>query len=298
MFGAGSIGSCVGGMLARSHDVTLIGRKANVDAVRAKGLILQGAIRRRLRIDARESISDLSPPDLLIVTTKAYATPAVIEACSGWPREDTIVLTLQNGLGNLEQLRLWRGDFALGGTTTMGASLISTGVVRVADVGRTVIGSDMNSGAARSVVAAFRAAGIPTKTTRNIWGEIWSKAIVNASINPITAILKISNGESIKNRIVSKLMMEISREGETVAYNRGICLPYKSMYLRTRAVARQTSSNKSSMLRDLELGRRTEIRNINGEICRMGLDAQIPTPLNAAMVAMIESFEHSVVEKG
>lgn len=298
VFGAGSIGSCIGGLLARDHDVTLIGRRANVDAVRANGLSLQGTVRRRVRIDAREDISGLPSPDLLIVTTKAYATSAVIETCREWALDDTIALTLQNGLGNIEQLRDWKGDLAIGGTTTTGASLTSPGVVRIADIGRTVLGSDANPGSARSIAAAFRAAGMPTRTTEDIQGEIWSKAIVNATINPVTAILRVTNGELIKSRVVSRLMKEICSECEAVAYGCEISLPHRSMYKRTRSVARRTASNKSSMLRDIELGRRTEVRNINGEICRMGLDARVPTPVNAALVAMIESLENHCGGKG
>ena len=291
IFGAGSIGSCLGGMLARDHEVTLIGRKANVDAISANGLILEGVVGRRIKIGARESVANMPPPDLLIVTTKAYATADVIETCKEWTHGDTIALTLQNGLGNLEQLRSWKGERAIGGTTTMGASMVSPGVVQVADLGKTILGSDLSPASAKSIASVLRVSGIPARTTRQIRGEIWSKAIVNASINPVSAILRLSNGELIKSETVSRLMMDICGECELVAEGCGIRLPHKSTYLWTRSIARRTASNRSSMLRDIELGRRTEIRNINGEICRMGRDLAIPTPLNAALISVVESLE-------
>ena len=291
VFGAGSIGSCIGGMLARENEVTLIGRKANVDAIRDGGLTLQGAVRGKVTVDARESISGLPPPDLLIVATKAYATSSVIEACQGWVADRTVVLTVQNGLGNLEKLHDWHGRLVVGGTTTMGAFLTEPGTVRIADLGRTVLGSPTAGKEARQIASVFRSAGIPTRTTRDIRGEIWSKAIVNASINPMSAVLRVTNGELIENRATSRLLAEVCGECELVADGCGIDLPYRSMYLRTRAVARRTASNRSSMLRDIELGRKTEISNINGEICRLGLAKGVRTPLNSALVAMVESLE-------
>lgn len=298
IFGAGSIGSCIGGLLAEDHEVTLVGRKANVEAIRSEGLNLHGAVERQVTLDAREYIADVPTPDLLIVTTKAYSTSAVIEACRDWVTDHTMTLTLQNGLGNLEQLRDWRGDMAIGGTTTMGASLVAPGKVQVAGLGRTILGSGENPKPAKALAAMFRVAGLPTGTKPDIQGEIWSKAIINASINPISAVLRVANGELIRSRVVSRLMSEICLECESVAAGYGITLPYKSMYARTRMVARQTASNRSSMLRDIELGRRTEIGNINGEICRIGTRMGVQTPLNTALVAMVESIEKHAAEKG
>ena len=277
--------------MAGRNDVTLIGRKANVEAIRRGGLIFQGAIRKRVMVDAREGVPGLSPPDLLIVATKAYATSSVIEACRDWVDDNTVVLTVQNGLGNLEQLCDWRGQRVIGGTTTMGAFLIRPGVVRIADLGGIVLGSPSSGNDAIKIASAFRSAGMTARTTKDIRREIWSKAIVNASINPVSAILRVTNGELIRSRAVSRLLAEICNECESVADGCGITLPYKSMYLRARAVARRTASNRSSMLRDIELGRKTEIRNINGEICRLGQAAGHQTPLNYALVAMVESLE-------
>jgi len=121
VFGAGSLGSAIGGILAAKNEVTLVGRDPHMSITRAEGLRLTGDVRRKVRIGAWHSIADLEPPDLIIVTVKAYDTPDAVRVCLPWARADTRVLTLQNGLGNLEQMRAWKGRAAFGGTTTMGA---------------------------------------------------------------------------------------------------------------------------------------------------------------------------------
>ncbi|UCE91636.1 MAG: 2-dehydropantoate 2-reductase [Methanobacteriota archaeon] len=297
VFGAGSLGSAVGGMLASHHEVVLVGRKANVSPIAEDGLRIRGVVSRTVKLDASDSVKDFAPPDLLIVATKAYSTSSVVDACSGWISGDTKVLTLQNGLGNLEKLRAWRGDRAIGGTTTMGASLVAPGIVRIAGIGKTIVGSELDPNAASKVSSAFRSAGIPAVTRREIHSEIWAKAIVNASINPLTAILRIPNGDLIESRTLSRLMAEICSECESVAEASAITLPVKSMYRRARSVARETAGNRSSMLRDIELGRRTEIDCINGHLCRSGEVAGVPTPLNNALVSMIKSLEAGTSEK-
>ncbi len=298
VYGAGSLGSAFGGMLAEQHEVVLIGRAANVEAIRKSGLELRGVVRKKVDAEAYQSIDGLDPPDLMLITTKSYNTRAVAEVCRHWVNANTKVLTLQNGLGNIETLREWFGQSAFGGTTTMGASLASPGIVQIAGIGRTIIGADIDKESAAYISSVFRKAGIPSSVTMEMNGEIWAKAIVNASINPLTAVLRVANGALLESRTTSRLMSEICLECESVASAAGIVLPETSVYRRARAVAQETAHNRSSMLRDVELGRKTEISSINGHICQIGAGVGVATPLNRALVAMVESLESRPAEKG
>lgn len=292
------MGSAVGGLLASGNDVTLIGRRANIEAVRRDGLNLVGAVNDRVDVAAFDSTEDVPSPDLLLITTKAYNTAAVIDACNGWIEEGTRVLTLQNGLGNLERLRAWKGSKAYGATTTMGATMTAPGVVKVASTGMTIVGSDMDPKGARAIARTLRSSGMPSTAKRNIDGEIWLKAIVNACLNPTTAILRVPNGRLLDSRAVVELMHRVSAECESVAATSGVDLPVKRVFRKVLSVARETSDNRSSMLQDIERGRRTEIGSINGHICRSGELMGIATPLNRMLVAAIESLEAGGVEKG
>ncbi|HIH00864.1 TPA: 2-dehydropantoate 2-reductase [Thermoplasmata archaeon] len=298
VYGAGSLGSAIGGLLADEHEVSFIGRPANVEAIRKAGLTIKGAVERAVEAEAHTSVEGLRQPELMLITTKSYNTRAVIEACRTWAGEGTNVLTLQNGLGNLELLREWKGRSAFGGTTTMGAVLEAPGIVRLSGVGRVVVGGDLDAGSAESLSSLFTLAGIPSSVSTDINGEIWAKAVVNASVNPLTAILGVRNGVLLESDTVSRLMSDICRECERVAEAVGVTLPPPTPYERVQLVARQTAGNRSSMLRDVELGRRTEIESINGYICRVGAKAGIPTPLNKSLVSMVQSLAYRPAEKG
>lgn len=291
VFGAGSLGSALGGMLGQRHDVTLIGRSQNMGPIRRSGLRLLGDVSRTLSVKAVEDSSSAETPDLLIITTKAYDTPSAIDSCRRLVDDNTAVLTLQNGLGNLELLREWRGDAAFGGTTTMGATLVSPGKVRVSGFGRTTIGADKDARRARDIARAFESCGIPADVEKDVMREIWGKAVVNACINPTAAVLRVRNGRLLESWATVRIMQEICRECEHVAFASGISLPIRHMYPRVRAVCSDTAHNVSSMLQDVLRGRRTEIGQINGAFNSFGIEAGVPTPLNKTLVAMVEPLQ-------
>jgi 2-dehydropantoate 2-reductase len=291
IFGAGSLGSALGGLLAGTNEVTLIGRRPHVDEIRRNGLILVGDRTRSIRLKAAVNVSAVAPPELLIVTTKAYDTEEAVRICKPWIDKETMVLTLQNGLGNLEHLRAWKGSIAFGGTTTMGATLLSPGRVRVSGIGKIVVGADMNPTGAAMLARVFSNAGIPVKVMNDISREIWAKAVVSACINPITAVLRVPNGKLLDSPILSRFIREICQECVDVSCSEGIRMSSDSMYARVRTVARDTSRNLSSMLQDVQRGKRTEIGQINEAFCRTGEGNGISTPLNNALVAMICSLE-------
>lgn len=284
------MGSALGGMLSQEHDVTLIGRRQHMDAVRRHGLRLLGDISRTVRVKAVEAPSSAEKPDLLIVTTKAYDTPTAIGACRGLVDDNAAVLTLQNGLGNLELLREWKYDRAFGGTTTMGAALVSPGVIRVSGLGWTTIGTDKDAGGAREIAQAFESCGVRVRTKKNVMGEIWGKAVINACINPIAAVLRVRNGTLLESETTARFMREVCRECEQVSLVSRVSLPANHMYPHVRAVCNDTAGNTSSMLQDVQKGKRTEIQQINGAFCSAGRARGVPTPLNETLVAMVESL--------
>jgi 2-dehydropantoate 2-reductase len=291
VFGAGALGSALGGMLAARNDVFLIGRKSHVEEIRRRGLVLQGDLRRTVRVPAFIDISGLAPPELLLTTTKAYDTVGVIRECRTWVAAETSVLTLQNGIGNLEALTDWKGIRAFGGTTTIGSTMVSPGKVRISGLGRTMIGSESDPDYSKEIVRVFAESGIPSRFTENIETEIWAKAIVSACINPIAAILRVPNGRLLASRTVSRLVLEVSKECERIARVHGIELPRSDMYPYVRAVARDTARNLSSMLQDVMRNRRTEIAQINGVIWRLAEEHGLDAPLNKTLTAIIQSLE-------
>ncbi|OGS56830.1 MAG: hypothetical protein A3K60_07035 [Euryarchaeota archaeon RBG_19FT_COMBO_56_21] len=297
IFGAGSLGSALGGMLARSNQVTLVGRRAHVAAIRKHGLALVGDVRRTVNVEAHQKPEGLDPPELLIVTTKAYDTEDAVQACRTLASRNTMVLTLQNGLGNLELLRTWKGSNAFGGTTTLGANLVAPGKIRISGLGETVIGSDLNPEGAKKICRLFRESGLAVQIQSDVDAAIWTKVAVSASINPLTAVLRIENGALLLSRPISRMMLEVCREAVSIGVANGVSLSFPAVMKSVRAVAKNTSGNRSSMLQDVERGKRTEIGQINGAIWNLGDRLGSPAPLNKALWAMISSFEREATSQ-
>jgi len=287
VFGAGSLGSAMGGLLAARNEVTLIGCDPHVSTVRKQGLTLLGDVRRRVWVDARCSVRGLEPPDLILLTTKAYDTEEAIRICRPWADERTKVLTLQNGLSNLDLLRTWKGRNAYGGTTTAGARLLAPGRVRVSGLGKTVIGADHERDFAAEVARTFTACGMPAEVVDDIRREIWLKAVVSACINPLTAILRVSNGSLRESRAIARLVSEICGECARVAKAESIRLSPSVLEKRVWTVAENTSKNRSSMLQDVEAGRMTEVEQINGAFIAAAARHGLSAPVNKALAAMV-----------
>jgi 2-dehydropantoate 2-reductase len=299
VFGAGALGSAIGGLLASQHEVSLVAKRAHAAAIRKEGLRIDGVLRRRVRVAAYEHVEDAPAADLLVICTKAFDTRSAIDACRKAVGESTRALTLQNGLGNLELLREWKGRKAFGGTTTLGARLVRPGVIQLAGLGETIIGGDMDVAGARKIAAAFTSAGIKSCVKKNIEREIWSKVVVSACINPLTAILRVPNGALLSSPVISRLASEVARECLLVSAAEGHALSTARTVARIRSVARSTAKNHSSMLQDIERGRRTEISMINGAVCALAAKRGIPVPLNSALVAVVEALERDLSsEKG
>lgn len=285
------MGSALGGILSTRHEVTLVGRRENMDAVREHGLRLSGEVNMVARVNARETVEGMEEPDLIVLTTKAYHTRAVVDALRLMPWAKPSVITFQNGLGNLEVLRGWKGSMAFGGTTTIGANLPEPGAVRISGLGLTVVGSDLDVEGARRIADAIDACGPRVEIAEDIHREIWSKAIVNACINPLTAILKVPNGRLLDSQTICHLMSDVCEECESVARAAGVLASGYGVFERVKAVARDTAENRSSMLRDIETGRRTEISHINGMICKTGSHHEVAVPLNRALVNIVRALE-------
>ncbi len=298
VFGAGALGSAIGGLLAARNDVTLVGRRAHVDAIRRHGLALSGDVRRVVHLAAVETIALAEPPELLLIATKAFDTAKAVDECAGWAASSTKVLTLQNGLGNLEILRAWKGKGAFGGTTTFGATLLAPGRIRISGKGRTVIGSDKDPRFAVLLASIFSESGMPAATVEDVRSEVWSKVAVSSCINPISAVLRVNNGKLLASDWTRRLMDEVMKECVAVSSAEGVPLSHSKLSRRVRAVAKETSRNLSSMLQDVLRGKRTEISQINGEIAMLGAKHAIPTPLNDMLTAAVESIAPSGRTKG
>ena len=239
------------------------------------------------------------PMDLVILCVKAFDAANAIQSALPLIGIHTLVLTLQNGLGNAETIaQSVPAVQVLGGTTAMAANLAGPGVVRFAGSGETLIG-EFQGGVenAKQVAEKFNRAGLQASATPDLQAAVWSKAVINAGINPLTAILRVRNGMLLKTEEARKILRLAVSEAAVIARANGVKLLYQSPVNKAEAVAKATSSNISSMLQDVISQQRTEIDAINGEICRAARKLQIEAPVNRVLYSLVKSLEKSYDER-
>jgi 2-dehydropantoate 2-reductase len=251
----------------------------------------------RVKVTARPE--EFGPVALMLLCVKAYSTGAAVKKSRSLIGKDTLVLTLQNGLGNLEAImESVPKDQVLGGTTSMGANVIEEGFVKFAGAGETVIGqASPGPNRAEQVAEVFRKAGLEAKTTDNLEGTIWSKVLVNVGINALTALLRVRNGRLVEHQGSLRLMAAAVKEAESVVKARGIKILYPDALAKVEEVARKTGENISSMLQDVRAKRQTEIEAINGAIVKEAERLGLKAPVNGALTDLVRAVEESYGEQ-
>jgi 2-dehydropantoate 2-reductase len=310
--GAGALGSVFGGFLAAAgHRVTLLGRGPHLAAVAAEGLAIEGIFGER-RIGGLTVATDpaaLAPAfDALLLSVKSYDTEAMLKATAGLLAADGVAVALQNGLGNVERVVAAVGPArALGGRVIFGAEMPRPGATRVTvfaepvALGAGVSGNLSAEAGARAWAARFGAAGVPTEYTADLHGHLWTKVFYNAALNPLGALLGLPYGALAADPDARALMDQVIAEGYAVAAARGVRPPvptaeaYRRVFYARLVPA--TAHHRSSMLQDLERGRRTEIEAINGSIWRYGGEVGVPTPINATLTRLVRWRERVAIGK-
>jgi 2-dehydropantoate 2-reductase len=297
IYGAGAMGSLVGGLLAQNYEVTLLGREQHMSTISETGLRITGLNDITVHPNAITDLTELPKnllPELIIITVKSYDTQNIIPEIQKIINDNTIILSLQNGLDNEHQLKnAFPDNTIVGGVTCHGITFLEPGHVYHAGTGETQIGvyGGENTEKTNALANMLNDIGIKVDITDNIEGEIWAKVAVNASINPITAITGLKNGSLLKIPELTKLLEATCKEVIRVAKASKISLPSCNILEKTKNVVRNTAGNKSSMLQDIERGKRTEIDSINGAVAKIGLDHNTPTPVNESLTTLVKGIE-------
>jgi 2-dehydropantoate 2-reductase len=300
--GAGAMGKLLAFKLARGgHDVHILDSEPDViDEINANGIRLvtldstssdrEGSVQPRAAIDT----SSVSSCDLTILAVKGYSTGPATRSIRHLVNEQSPILTVQTGLGNLETMaEIVDRSAIVGGVTYLGATSLSGARIRHAGVGPTLIGEIEGHVTERSqrIKEAFVASGIQTEVSNNIMGHIWSKTLVYSAINPLTAILRLKNGSLTKKMESIALAKRLIDEGRLVAHAYGIQLPRDDPYDLLLEVCHNTAENLSPMLQDILNNRVTEVEALNGAIHAMGKLRGIATPLHEAITELIHLLE-------
>ena len=295
VLGAGAMGSLYGAKLSANgkNEVHLIDVwKEHIDAVNSNGLQMEEGDDVLLYENLKGHISseETGVCDLVIVFVKSTVTKTAVESNAAVFGPNTVALTLQNGLGNIEQISSVIGaERVIAGTTAHGATMLSPGKIRHAGKGKTIIGElgGHESDRIRKMAAVLEDAGMETVISGNVLGLVWDKLLVNVGINALTGITKLYNGQLLDYPEIEELLEKAVSEGVAVAWAKGIRLGFDDPVAHTKDLCRATAANKSSMLQDILNDRQTEIEMMNGAIVREGKALGIETPVNLALTNLI-----------
>ena len=288
VYGAGALGSLVGGLLARAHDVTLVGRDPHMRRVRGDGLRIDGALEAHVRPRALTEGYHRAA-DLALVTTKAYDTGAAARALA--TGEYDVVCSLQNGLTE-GRLVAALDPPVLAGTASYGARLVEPGHVRCTGVGEIAVGrlAGGQSLLADRVGRALADGGIETTVADDMPRRRYEKLAVNAGVNGPSALARITNGE-LREGPGIEVAREAAREVARVAQAGRIDVDEAAAVDALDRVAEETAANRSSMREDVVAERRTEVDAIYGAVAERADERGVSVPTCRTIGSVIRAWE-------
>jgi len=299
ILGAGALGCALGGVLTEAgNEVWLINRNADqVDAMNSRGLILRdGGVDRSVAVHAATTAQPAGVVDLVVVLVKSFHTQQAMQAATSLLGPDTLVLSLQNGLGHEDILADIVGrERVLAGKTYAGGSQLGVGHVNIGTKGEDTHIGELDGAMTervQRVAHVFNAAGLDTTVSDNIMGTIWDKLLINVATGAITGITGLPYGDLYKQPELEACGVAAVAEAMAVAKASGIRLsitePSQAWH---KAGAGLPYEFRTSMLQSLDKGSITEIDFVNGSVVRWGQRCGVPTPVNQTLVACMKGIE-------
>jgi 2-dehydropantoate 2-reductase len=225
--------------------------------------------------------------DIAIVTTKSQGTAWAAEIARRVLAKNGTVLTIQNGLGHRERLAATLGDDRVAvGIIYVGAAL-ENGELHTTGPGRVELERARHID---DLATALAAGGMTASVVDDPWPAVWRKLVGNAALNPVSALVGITNGELLEH-LAARIVDRAAKEAARVASAEGVPIGDHEAIRLWRTMAELTASNRSSMLQDVRRGRATEIDWINGEVVRRGRRHGVATPVNEALLQLVEVVE-------
>ena len=297
--GAGAMGSLYGGRLRESgYNVVLVDIwSQHIEAINANGLKIEGETGVQvISIPARFAHEVQEKADLLIVFTKTFHTEKALESVLHVLHDNTVTMTLQNGLGNIELLeKYFPRERIIVGTTNFPSDLVGPGYVRSLGAGETVIMQLDNCGINRveAVNKILNDAGFNCKVTDNIYPSIWEKVAFNAAMNSLTAVTGLTVGQLGLSADGRNLAFQVADEVLNVAESKGIAVNKERVKEMMDGAFIKHFDHQPSMLQDLKAGKMTEIDSINGAVVREAKKIGCAVPATEVLHKLVRILEQS-----
>lgn len=296
--GAGAVGSYFGGMLARAGaPVTLIGRAAHVDAIESHGLFLDTVhFQQYVPVSASTRLDAAQGAQLVLFCVKSFDTEDAGASLVPHLAPETVVLSCQNGVDNVERFAKVSGRSAIPAVVYVAAAISAPGRVTHSGRGDLVIGNmPRNQGRPRreleELAGVLAHGGIPCQVSDNIEGELWLKLILNCAYNAVSALGRSNYITMTEHPLVRPLMCTAVEEVVAVAHAARVQLPDENLVESMLKLAQSMKNATSSTEQDIARAKRTEIDSLNGYIVRRGQELGIPVPVNQTLYALLKLLE-------
>jgi 2-dehydropantoate 2-reductase len=293
--GAGAVGGYFGGMLARAGaQVTFIGRPAFVDAVGENGLFLDTVqFQERVKVQASTDLTAAHDAGIILFCVKTTDSAATARALGKVLSSGAVIVSMQNGVDNAEQIRAASGLEALPAAVYVAASVPAPGTVKHVGRGDLVLGPQNEI--TQRLAAMFNRAKVPCRISENLAGELWTKLVWNCALNALSGLGKVTYGEILASADAKQLLETTVYEVLAVAKASGIqpagLEDAKAALAGAYKVAEQMAATRSSTAQDMMRNKKTEIDSLNGFIVRRGRELNIPVPVNHALFTLVKLAE-------
>ncbi|MDR5817961.1 MULTISPECIES: ketopantoate reductase family protein [unclassified Caballeronia] len=302
--GAGALGCAIGSALTEGgHETWLVDRfAAHVEAMSRDGLQVDDERgTRRVKVRATMDPAEVGPVDVVIVLVKSFHTDAAMRGALDLVGPETVVLSLQNGLGHEDVLSGIVGrERVLAGKTYVGGVLRAPGHIQSGVTGKLTIIGELDgriTSRAQAIAEAFNSAGLTTTVSDNILGTMWDKLLINVATGAITGITRLTYGQLYDEPVLKATSIAAIEEAMAAAKAAGVRLSIEQAEDAWNMAAEGLSPEfKTSMLQSLEKSSVTEIDFINGAVVRWGERLGVPTPVNSTLVACIKGIERAMTD--
>ena len=295
VIGAGAVGGYFGGTLARAGaPVVMIGRAAFVEAVKKNGLYLDTLqFKESVRVEASTEMQAAREAEVVLFCVKTTDNAATASELAPLLAPGAIVVSMQNGVDNAEQIHAASGVRALSAVVYVAASVPEPGRVKHVGRGDLVVGP--RNAQTELFASLFERAGVPCRISDNITGELWTKLIANCALNAVSALGRAKYGQIAASADARKVVETVVDEVLAVARAAGIqpqgLEDPKAAIAGAFKIATQMAEALSSTAQDLNRGKRTEIDSLNGYIARRGAELGVSTPVNHALFTLVKLAE-------
>jgi 2-dehydropantoate 2-reductase len=293
--GAGAVGGYFGGLLARAGARTvLIGRPAFVEAVKKNGLFLDTLqFQESVRVEASTELSAVRGAEVVLFCVKTTDNATTGRALAPLLAPGAIVISMQNGVDNVEQIRAAAAIDALPAVVYVAASVAEPGRVKHVGRGDLVVGPENER--TKKIAALFSRAGVGCRISENIEGELWTKLVWNCALNAVSALGRAKYGPIASSpdawKVVETAVYEVLAVARAAGIHPAGLEDPKAALAGALKIATQMSEALSSTGQDLNRGKRTEIDSLNGYISRRGAELGVPTPVNHTLFALVKLVE-------